>query len=50
MEAKESFTEASTSGGQEKLVEEMDPCMINTFLETYMKLIHDSKTMKGLQE
>jgi len=33
-----------------KPVEEMDPSMITTFLETYMKLLRDSKIVKGLQE
>lgn len=50
MEVKKRFTEASTSGSQDKPVEEMDPCMITTFLETCMKLLHDSKAVKGLQE
>jgi len=27
---------------------EMDPSMLTTFLETCMKLIHDSKAMEGL--
>jgi len=50
MEAKKSFNEASTSGSQEKPVEEMDPSMITMFLENYMKLLHDSKAMNGLYE
>lgn len=50
MEAKKSFVEASISGIQEKPVEEMDPSMITTFLEIYMKLPRDSKVVKGLQE
>ena len=28
----------------------MDPSMLTTFLETYMKLLFDRKTVKGLQE
>jgi len=28
----------------------MDPSMLTTFLETCMKLLHDSKAVKGLQE
>lgn len=28
----------------------MDPCMLTTFLETCMKLLCDSKVVKGLQE
>jgi len=50
MEAKKSFAEASTSGGQEKPIEEMDPSMITMFLETSMKLLCDSKAAKGLHE
>ena len=50
MEAKKRFIEASTLGNQEKVIEEMDPSMITTFLETCMKLLRDSKAMKGLQE
>jgi len=50
MEAKKSFTEASTSGSKDKHDQEMDPYMLTTFLETYMKLLHDSKAVKGLQE
>ena len=50
MEVKKSFVEASTLGSQDKLVEELGPSMITTFLETCMKLLHDSKAMKGLQE
>ena len=49
MEAKKSFTEASTSGSKEKLEPEMDPSMLTTFLETCMKLLCDSKVVKGLQ-
>ena len=48
MEAKKSFAEASTSGSKDKLDQEMDPSMLTTFLETCMKLLHDSKTLKGL--
>jgi len=48
MEAKKSFVEASTLGSQGKPVEEMDPSMITTFLETSMKLLYNSKAMKGL--
>jgi len=50
MEAKKIFVEASTSGSQEKPVEEMDPSMLTTFLETCMKLLHDSNDVKGLRE
>lgn len=50
MEAKRSFTDASTSGSKEKMALEMDPSMLTTFLETCMKLLRDSKVLKGLQE
>jgi len=50
MEAKKSFAEASTSGSWGKHDQEMDPFMLTTFLETYMRLLHDRKAMKGLQE
>jgi len=50
MEAKKSFVEASTSGSQDKPAEEMDPSILTTFLETCMKLLHDSKVVKRLQE
>ena len=43
MEGNKSFIEASTSRSQEKPVEEMDPSMITTFLETCMKLLRDRK-------
>ena len=46
MEAKKSFIEASTSGSKDKPEPEMDPSMLTTFLETCMKLLHDSKAMK----
>lgn len=45
MEAKKSFAKASTSASQEKLTEEMDPSIITMFLETCMKLLHDSKVV-----
>jgi len=48
MEAKKRFAEASTLGSQEKLTDEMDLSMITTFLETFLKLLCDSKAMKGL--
>jgi len=50
MEAKKRFTEASTLGSKEKIDPEMDPSMLTTFLETCMKLLHDNKAVKGLQE
>jgi len=48
MEAKKSFTEASTSGSKDQLEPGMDPSMLTTFLKTCMKLLHDSKVVKGL--
>lgn len=48
MEAKKSFTEASTLGSKDKPDQEMDPSMLTTFLETCMKLLHDSKAVKVL--
>jgi len=50
MEEKRSFAEASTSGRKDKPDQEIDPSMLTTFLETCMKLLRDSKAMKGLQE
>ena len=50
MEAKKSFTEASTLGIKDKLELEMDLSMLTTFLETCMKLQCDNKAVKGLQE
>lgn len=50
MEANKSLTEASTSGNQGQLSEEMDPYMLTTFLEICMKLLCDNKAVKGLQE
>ena len=48
IEVKKSFIEASTLGSQEKPIEEMDPSMITTFLETCMKLVHNRKVVNGL--
>lgn len=50
METKKSFTEASTLGSNDKPNQEMDPSMITTFIETCMKLLCNSKFVKGLQE
>lgn len=50
MEKKKSFTEASTSRSNDKPNQEMDPSMLTTFLDTCMKVLHDSKVVKGLQE
>lgn len=50
MEANKSFFEASTLGNRDNLAEEMDPYMLTTFLETCMKLLCNSKVVKGLYE
>ena len=50
MEFKKSFADDTTSGSKDKLEPEMDPSILTTFLETCMKLLCDSKAMKGLQE
>ena len=55
MELKKSFVEASTSRSQNKLSDtsvptEVDPSVLTTLLETCMKLLHDKKAVKGLQE
>jgi len=50
MEVKKSFVEATTLGSHNQFSEEMDPSMITTFLETCVKLLHDRKAMKVLQE
>lgn len=50
MEANKIFAKASTSRSQEKPTEETNLSMISTFLETCMKLLRDSKVVKGLRE
>jgi len=50
MEAKKRFAESSTSGSKDQPEPKMDPSMLTTFLETCMKLLHDNKAFKGLQE
>lgn len=50
MEDKRGFVDASTFGSKERLELEMDPSILTTFLETYMKLPRDNKAIKGLQE
>jgi len=50
METKKSFIDASTLGGKDKLDLEMDTSMIIMFLETSMRLLRESKAMKGLEE
>ena len=46
MEAKKSFPEASTLGRKDKPDKEMDPSMVTTFLETFMKFLRDYKATK----
>lgn len=48
MEEKKNFIEASTLGNKDEADQEMDPSMLTTFLETCMKLLCDSKAVKGL--
>lgn len=50
LEAKKSFMKSSTSGSKDQPESEMDPFMLTTFLETCMKLLHENKAVKGLQE
>ena len=50
MEEKKIFAKASTSGSQDKQSKGMDPSMLTNFLETCMKLLRDSKDVKGLQD
>lgn len=50
MEVKKSFADASTSGRKDRSELEMDPSLLTMFLETCMKLLRDSKAVKGLQE
>jgi len=50
VEVKKSFGKASTSGGKDQPELELDPSMLTTFLVACMKLLQDSKAMKGLQE
>lgn len=50
MEAKKNFTEASTSGSKDQLEPRMDPSMLTTFQEICMKILCNSKVVKGLQE
>jgi len=50
MEAKKRFIDASTSRSKDKPELKVDPSMLIMFLETCMKLLRDSKVVKGLQE
>lgn len=45
LEAKKSFAKASTLGSKDKPNQEMDPSLLTTFLETYMKLLRDNKAV-----
>ena len=50
MEVNKSFREASTASSKDQPKSRMDPSMLTTFLETCMKLMHDNRAVKGLQE
>ena len=50
MEAKKTFMEASALGSKDQVDPGIYPSMLTTFLETCMKLLHDSKAVKGLEE
>ena len=50
MEAKKTFTEASTLGSTDQTESERDTSMLTTILETCMKILWDTKAVKGLQE
>ena len=50
MESKKRFVKAPTLGSKDKPEPEMDPSLPTIFLETCMKLLHDSKVVNGLQE
>lgn len=50
MEAKKSFAEVSTSSTKHQPEPEIDPSMLTTSLETCIKLLHNNKVIKGLQE
>lgn len=50
MEAKKGFTETSTSGSKDQADPKMYTSMLTTLLETCMKLLQDTKVVKGLKE
>jgi len=50
MEAKKRFVEASTSGSKDQPERGMDPSMLTTFLETCIKLLHENRVVRGLQD
>jgi len=49
-EAKKSSTETSNYGSKDQSEHRMDLSMLNTLLETCMKLLHENKAVQGLQE
>lgn len=50
LEARESFVEVFTRGSRYHPKPDRDPLMLTTFLETCIKLLHDNRVVKGLQE
>lgn len=50
MEATESLTGVSTRGSRDHPKLDRDPSMLNTFLETCIKLLCDNRVVKGLHE
>lgn len=50
LEARKSFAEVSTPDSRDQPEPERDPSMLTTFLETLMKLLHDNRVVKSLQE
>ena len=50
LEARESFAEVSYPCIRDQPELNRDPSMITTFSETCIKLLHDNKGVKGLQE
>jgi len=50
MEAKKIFIDASTSERKDRAELEMDPSMLMMLLGNFMKLLHNSKVVKGLLE
>jgi len=50
MEENKSFTEASTFGVHDKPVQEINPSMLTTYLETCMELLSDRKVVVTRKE
>jgi len=50
MEARESFTGVSTQGSRDGPELDRDPSTLGTLLETCIKLLHDNREVRGLQE